>query len=293
VDRQLSPVTTPSENEKLLLLSGALILSAGITRFNKPKRVNAALPAGVKTVVLLSGRVQIRIGEGAEREICGPAVLVIRTINGAERDQVFAADVPVRYVIVQMNENLMGADMSVALDRSFTSRDISRDNGALLMSGPAGHALQALTSQIMNCPIRGAERELYLGGKALQLAALAISSCISQANSEEALQLSSKEIERIRQARELLIASMQKPPSLEGLAQQVGLNVRKLSDGFRRVYGSTVFGFLQEYRLEQAYKLISSGEMSVSEAAYHVGYGAAHFATIFRKRFGISPSSLR
>jgi len=33
--------------------------------------------------------------------------------------------------------------------------------------------------------------------------------------------------------------------------------------------------------------------MSVSEAAYHVGYGAAHFATIFRKRFGISPSSLR
>jgi AraC family transcriptional activator of pyochelin receptor len=220
-------------------------------------------------------------------------VLVIRTINGAERDQVFAADVPVRYVIVQMNENLMGADMSAALDRSFTSRDISRDNGALLMSGPAGHALQALTSQIMNCPIRGAERELYLGGKALQLAALAISSCISQANSEEALQLSSKEIERIRQARELLIASMQKPPSLEGLAQQVGLNVRKLSDGFRRVYGSTVFGFLQEYRLEQAYKLISSGEMSVSEAAYHVGYGAAHFATIFRKRFGISPSSLR
>ncbi|WP_441256046.1 helix-turn-helix domain-containing protein [Tardiphaga sp. 285_C5_N1_2] len=293
MDRQLSPVTTPSENEKLLLLSGALILSAGITRFNKPKRVNAALPAGVKTVVLLSGRVQIRIGEGAEREICGPAVLVIRTINGAERDQVFAADVPVRYVIVQMNENLMGADMSAALDRSFTSRDISRDYGALLMSGPAGHALQALTSQIMNCPIRGAERELYLGGKALQLAALAISSCISQANSEEALQLSSKEIERIRQARELLIASMQKPPSLEGLAQQVGLNVRKLSDGFRRVYGSTVFGFLQEYRLEQAYKLISSGEMSVSEAAYHVGYGAAHFATIFRKRFGISPSSLR
>lgn len=293
MDRQLSPVTTPSENEKLLLLSGALILSAGITRFDKPKRVNATLPAGVKTVVLLSGRVQIRIGEGAECEICGPAVLVIRTINGAERDQVFAADVPVRYVIVQMNESLMGADMSAALDRSFTNGNISRDDGALLMSGPAGHALQALTSQIMNCPIRGAERELYLGGKALQLAALAISSCISQATSQDTVQLSSKEIERIRQARELLIASMQKPPSLEGLAQQVGLNVRKFSDGFRRVYGSTVFGFLQEYRLEQAYKLISSGEMSVSEAAYHVGYGAAHFATIFRKRFGISPSSLR
>lgn len=47
-------------------------------------------------------------------------------------------------------------------------------------------------------------------------------------------------------------ASTQTPPSLEELAQQVGLDVRKLSGGFRRVYGSTVFGFLQEYRLEQA-----------------------------------------
>lgn len=69
--------------------------------------------------------------------------------------------------------------------------------------------------------------------------------------------------------------------------------MRKLSAGFRQVYGASVFGFLQEYRLEQAYKLISTGEMSVSEAAFHVGYGAAHFATIFRKRFGVSPSSLR
>jgi AraC family transcriptional activator of pyochelin receptor len=293
VDQQVSSVRAPTDSEKLLLLSGAMIVSSGITRFDAPKRVNARLPAGVKTVVLLSGRVQIQVGEGTSREICGPAVIVIRSLNDAPRDQVFAADVPVRYVIVQMNEDLMGDGISAALDRSFTHGKISRDDGALLLSCPAGRALQVLTAQIMNCPIRGAERELYIGGKAMQLAALAIASCLSQASLEDLQQLSSKEVDRIRQSRELLIAAMQQPPSLEGLAQQVGLNVRKLSSGFRRVYGSTVFGFLQEYRLEQAYKLIASGEMSVSEAAFHVGYGAAHFATIFRKRFGISPSSLR
>lgn len=283
----------PSDSEKLMLLSGAMIVSAGITRFDAPKRVNANLPAGVKTVVLLSGRVQISVGDEPPREICGPAVIVMRSVNEAPRDQVFAADVPVRYVIVQMNEDLMGGGISAALDQSSTQGNISRTNGTLLMSCPAGRALQALTAQIMNCPIRGVERELYIGGKAMQLAALAISSCLSQASSEDVQQLSSREIDRIRQSRELLIAAMQSPPSLERLAQQVGLNVRKLSSGFRRVYGSSVFGFLQEYRLEQAYKLIASGEMSVSEAAFHVGYGAAHFATIFRKRFGISPSSLR
>lgn len=292
VDLHVTPPSMQSENEKLLLMAGALVVSAGITRFDAPKRVNAMLAAGVKTVVLLSGRLQIQVGAGASREICGPAVLVIRSRGDSARDQVFAADVPVRYVIVQMNDDVMGADMSAALDGSFAGGDVT-PGSALLMSCPAGHALQALTAQIMNCPIRGAERGMYLGGKAMQLAALAIASCISQARSDDVLQLSSREIDRIRQARELLIAVMKTPPSLEGLAQQVGLNVRKLSGGFRRIYGSTVFGFLQEYRLEQAYKLIASGEMSVSEAAGHVGYGAAHFATIFRKRFGISPSSLR
>ncbi|WP_433996439.1 hypothetical protein [Bradyrhizobium iriomotense] len=33
--------------------------------------------------------------------------------------------------------------------------------------------------------------------------------------------------------------------------------------------------------------------MSVSQAAFHVAYGSAHFATIFRKRFGISPDRPR
>ncbi|MGO4815974.1 helix-turn-helix domain-containing protein, partial [Cupriavidus sp. 2MCAB6] len=50
---------------------------------------------------------------------------------------------------------------------------------------------------------------------------------------------------------------------------------------------------LQAHRLQQAYDLIRSGEKSVAEAAYHVGYNPAHFSGIFRKRFGILPSTLR
>lgn len=283
----------PVPAERLTLLSGALIVSAGVRSFDKPMRVNAMLSSGVKVVTLLSGRLQISVGTETGREICGPAALLIRTPQSAPRDQVFAADVPVRYVIVQMNEDLVSANMSRALETSFAAGQPSASPQSFLMSCPAGRALQSLAAQVMNCPIRGAERELYLGGKAMQLAGLVISSCMAQASATQVMQLSARDIDRIRQARELLIEAVRQPPSLEGLAAQVGLNVRKLSDGFRRVYGATVFGFLQEYRLEQAYKLIAAGEMSVSEAAYHVGYGAAHFSTIFRKRFGIPPSSLR
>ena len=285
-------VNMERENERFLMLSGAMILSAGVNCFDEPKRVNVALCAGVKTVVLLSGRLQISVGGGSEREVYGPTVLVIRSSADAARDQVFAAKVPIRYLIVQMDESVLGSQTTAALDHSLDALGTPDGTGARLASFPAGHALRALVSQITNCPIRGPERELYLCGKAMQLVALAISSCITNAIGADA-KLSSRDVERIRQAREILVAAMSEPPSLDALAQQVGLNVRKLSSGFRCLYGTSVFGFLQEYRLEQAYQLISTGEMSVSQAAFHVGYGPAHFATIFRKRFGVSPSRLR
>ncbi|MFS7195368.1 helix-turn-helix domain-containing protein [Rahnella inusitata] len=37
----------------------------------------------------------------------------------------------------------------------------------------------------------------------------------------------------------------------------------------------------------------SASRVSVSTAAYHVGYTPAHFSVVFRKKFGVSPKSLR
>ena len=50
---------------------------------------------------------------------------------------------------------------------------------------------------------------------------------------------------------------------------------------------------LQEERLLRGRELILSGGLSVSEAAWHVGYAPAHFSVAFRRRFGLSPSALR
>lgn len=288
--------TTPPTaiaNERLVLFSGALTVSAGVNVFDAPRHVNAALLPGLLTVILLSGRLQIKLDGQGEHQISGPAALVIENFDGElAREQVFAPDIPIRYVLVKMDKAIAGQQLVQAFNR------VSRDHGspskdAILLHCPASRLLQSMATQIMTCPMRGAERELYLGGKALQLSALAVAHCIAGKSGRATPRLSSREVAVVYKARDILIGALQSPPGLEDLARQVGLNVQKLNRGFRHVFGSTVYGFLQEYRLEQAYKLLSGSEMSVSEVAYHVGYGAAHFATVFRERFGISPSQLR
>ena len=83
---------------------------------------------------------------------------------------------------------------------------------------------------------------------------------------------------------------MQEPPSLDTLASRVGMNPRKLTAGFRKVFGASVFGYLQEYRLREAHRMLCDEEANVSTVAYRVGYSPAHFSIAFRKRYGISPA---
>lgn len=85
---------------------------------------------------------------------------------------------------------------------------------------------------------------------------------------------------------------MENPPSLLDLARQVGINDRKLKQGFRQVFGTTVFGYLHDYRMEQARLLLIEQKLAIALVAHTVGYShLSHFATAFRKKFGVNPST--
>ena len=80
--------------------------------------------------------------------------------------------------------------------------------------------------------------------------------------------LRTNDIDRLNCARDILEQRMEEPPSLLELARLVGLNDYKLKQGFRQVFGTTVFGYLREYRLEKARQLLSTDTMSVTEVAF-------------------------
>lgn len=65
-----------------------------------------------------------------------------------------------------------------------------------------------------------------------------------------------------------------------------------VADGDGVPLGSPIYAFLQRARLDRARSLIEGGGLSVTEAALQVGYSnPSHFARLFRREFGIAPSS--
>jgi AraC-type DNA-binding domain-containing proteins len=83
---------------------------------------------------------------------------------------------------------------------------------------------------------------------------------------------------------------MAEPLTLEVLAEAVDLPIGRLKEGFKEVYGDSVFAFLLEYKLAYARKLLLTHTHSIADVASRVGYStASHFIAAFKKKFGTTP----
>ena len=98
------------------------------------------------------------------------------------------------------------------------------------------------------------------------------------------------QLKKIRLAKEIIINRYMDPPTLIDLSKEINLSLRKLKQGFKETYGTTVFKYLFEHKMELALKLLKDGENNVNEVSFKLGYSnASHFIYAFKNRFGITP----
>ena len=152
-------------------------------------------------------------------------------------------------------------------------------------------AMNVAIHQILNCPYCGPLKYLYLESKALELITHRLAQVVSpESILKNSFVLRPDDIDRIHHAREIMSRDLENPPTLFKLARLVGLTHTKLNRGFREIYGTTVFGYLHQIRLEQAKLLLEEQRMNVTEVAFTVGYNSLpSFSTAFSKHFGLNP----
>ena len=145
-------------------------------------------------------------------------------------------------------------------------------------------------NQIANYNVLPSIRNLYFKGKAYELLSLFFNRS-EEPDTEQCPFLSDEEnVLKIRKAKEIILANMAEPPSLQELSREIGLSLKKLKEGFRQIYGDSVFSFLFDYKMEYARQLLDSGEYNVNEVGLRVGYStSSHFIAAFKKKFGITP----
>lgn len=95
----------------------------------------------------------------------------------------------------------------------------------------------------------------------------------------------------IKKAITYIRTHMDKPLSLDEIADHAGISKYHLCREFKSVTGSTIVSYINILRCSEAKRLIEKG-MRVSEAAYSCGFdNLSYFSRIFQKLIGSPPSA--
>jgi AraC family transcriptional regulator len=99
--------------------------------------------------------------------------------------------------------------------------------------------------------------------------------------------------ERIYQAREILLQRIGEPITIKELSRKVAINECYLKKGFKEVFGTTIFDFYQQQRMEHAKYLLYEKGLSVTDVSAVLGYSSiSHFSAAFKKHTGLKPCEL-
>ena len=150
--------------------------------------------------------------------------------------------------------------------------------------------ISIILNQIINEKLSENVKNLYLKGKIFELLGIYFNES-NDLNIEQCPFLADeKNVVKIKMAKEIIIKNFENPPSLKELSTEVEIPLKNLKTGFKQIYGNTVFGFLTDYKMNTASKMLSSRSFNVNEVSTHLGYSSSsHFINVFKKKFGITP----
>lgn len=151
-------------------------------------------------------------------------------------------------------------------------------------------SMAIVLNQLFHYNLHPSIKNLYYKGKGYELLSLYFNRT-EDPNAEQCPFLIDEEnVLKIKKAKKIILSNIAEPPRLQELADEIGLSLKKLKMGFKQIYGDTVFGFLFDYKMDSARKLLDSGSYNVNEVGLKIGYSTgSHFIAAFKKKFGTTP----
>ncbi|MCU0335892.1 MAG: AraC family transcriptional regulator [Chitinophagaceae bacterium] len=156
---------------------------------------------------------------------------------------------------------------------------------------------RVILASLFNHKYSGALENIYLNSQIQFLLVYSMDCLFGEGDRDKVYQCKFLADERGREAiikaREILIQHIGDPITIKELARKVATNECYLKKGFKEMFGTTIFDFYQNQRMEHAKYLLYEKGLSVTDVSALLGYSSiSHFSTAFKKHTGIKPCDL-
>jgi len=136
--------------------------------------------------------------------------------------------------------------------------------------------------------------KLFLESKILELLVLQLSQFEQLKDCDAKQQLKKVELDKMHKAKEILTDDLNLQISLRSLAHMVGTNEFNLKRNFKIAFGTTVFGYLNQYKMARAKRMLVEKDITIAEVSEKMGFKyATHFSSAFKKYFGYLPNKIK
>lgn len=168
---------------------------------------------------------------------------------------------------------------------------LSKRRGDVLEMAALPAKVRMVADELLRPAFRGPMNRIFRQAKSLEF--LAYQFGVLERSNQDDEALPPRDLAKVRMARDRLLFNLREPPDLGELARDVGLSPKRLNRGFRDLYGTTVFAFLRDARLDAARRALNEGTpLSLKQLAWELGYAqVSNFVTAFRRRFGVTPGA--
>ena len=154
--------------------------------------------------------------------------------------------------------------------------------------------INSLLNEIFTAEWQGHYRKMYINARVLEVLMLQLDLFKNNNDFEVQKALEGGNEDKIIQAREYILQHFKKPLTLQFLSKKVGTNEFALKKGFKAMFGTTVFSYITDLKMQKAKELLVSKHLPISQVSEIVGYkNPQHFSTAFKRKFGVTPGKLK
>ena len=156
-------------------------------------------------------------------------------------------------------------------------------------NGIVSQEMYQIIQSICKCEREESIKEIYIKAKVLELISLQLEQLCTLCKHQNCLK--NQEAEKMYAVRDFMLTHLSENHTLEGLAQEVNTNVATLKKEFKSLFGSPVFCYWNDLKMEKAQQMLIEKELNIKQISSVIGYkNPQHFTTAFKRKFGKSPS---
>ncbi|MBL1409286.1 helix-turn-helix transcriptional regulator [Sphingobacterium faecale] len=153
-------------------------------------------------------------------------------------------------------------------------------------------AMFEVIKEIIQCKRKGLFKRIFLETKVVELLLLQLEQLYNQQHMGQLIKRG--DIEKMYAVRDFMQTNLSVTCTLTELAHQVGTNEFTLKKNFKELFGTTVFGYWNNVRMDEARRMLQQNEMTIAEVSNAVGYkNPQHFTSAFKRKYNTLPSQVK